>query len=88
VSEGTPATDLVVKIGGTAGLIEGNVGQMGVQALSIIVTIAWSAFATAIILLVLKSIPGLGLRAPEGEEDQGLDVSLHGERAVVHDGAD
>jgi ammonia channel protein AmtB len=43
---------------------------------------------TFIILFVLDKIPGLGLRVSESEEDQGLDVSSHGEIAMVDDGAD
>ncbi|MEX2430809.1 MAG: ammonium transporter [Dehalococcoidia bacterium] len=75
-------------IGGTAGLIEGNAGQMGVQALGIIATLAWSGIMTLIILKLLDVFPGLGLRTAEADEDQGMDVMAHGERAVVHDGAD
>ena len=40
------------------------------------------------ILFVLDKIPGLGLRASEAAEDQGMDISAHGERAFVRDGAD
>jgi ammonia channel protein AmtB len=41
-----------------------------------------------IILKALDLIPGLSLRVAESDEDQGLDLSAHGERAVVRDGAD
>ncbi|MBI4298654.1 MAG: ammonium transporter [Chloroflexi bacterium] len=78
----------VAAIGGTSGLIEGNGGQMTKQALGVLATLLWSGIVTLIILLVLKAIPGLGLRASEKEEDEGMDISAHGERAVVHDGAD
>ena len=44
--------------------------------------------ATLVILKVLDLIPGLGLRVSGDEEDQGLDLSAHGERAFVRDGAD
>ena len=43
---------------------------------------------TLIILKVLDIIPGLGLRVSAAEEDAGLDISMHGERAFVSDGAD
>ena len=39
------------------------------------------------ILKILDVIPGLGLRADEVDEDAGLDIALHGERAYVGDGA-
>ncbi len=78
----------VAAIGGTSGLIEGNGSQMGTQAIGVLATLLWSGIVTLIILKVLDWIPGLGLRASEVAEDQGMDVAAHGERAVVHDGAD
>ena len=78
----------VEAIGGTAGLIEGNASIMGTQAIAVLATIGYSLVVTAIILKALDYIPGLGLRAPESAEDQGLDVVMHGERGYVSDGAD
>jgi ammonium transporter, Amt family len=78
----------VEAIGGTKGLIEGNVEQMGAQFIAVGATILYSGIATVIILKVLDVIPGLGLRVSEADEDQGLDISQHGERAFVSDGAD
>jgi Amt family ammonium transporter len=78
----------VEAIGGTAGLIEGNGGQMVTQIMAVAATGGYSFVATLVILKVLDVIPGLGLRVAEAQEDQGLDVSLHGERAFVGDGAD
>ena len=78
----------VAAIGGTKGLIEGNAGQMVTQFVGIVATLAYSFVVSLLILKALDMIPGLGLRVSEREEDQGLDVSAHGERAVVHDGAD
>ncbi len=66
---------------GGAGYAEGmDAGrQLGVQALGALVVCAWSAAASAVILLVCKVT--VGLRAgPEAIED-GLDMSSHGERA-------
>jgi Amt family ammonium transporter len=77
----------VAAIGGTAGWIEGNGGQMLTQAIAVIATGAYSFVVTVIILKALDFIPGLGLRVEENEEDQGLDLSQHGERAFVGDGA-
>ncbi|MBM24922.1 MAG: ammonia channel protein [Chloroflexi bacterium] len=75
-------------IGETAGLIEGNPGVMGPQIIAVVVTIAYSLIVTLIILKVLDIIPGLGLRATEQEENEGLDISSHGERSYIQDGAD
>ena len=78
----------VAAIGGTAGLIEGNAGQMLTQLYGVLATVGYSFVVTLIILKVLDLVPGLGLRVKEREEDVGLDVAAHGERAVVQDGAD
>ena len=78
----------IESIGGTAGLIEGNPGVMGPQIIAVIVTIAYSLIVTLIILKVLDIIPGLGLRVTEQEENEGLDISSHGERSYIQDGAD
>ena len=73
---------------GAKGLVEGNIEQLGIQAIGVGATIAYSLIVSLIILFVLDKIPGLGLRVSETEEDQGLDVVAHGERAYVSDGAD
>jgi Amt family ammonium transporter len=79
----------VAAIGGTSGLIEdGNGDQMLTQVIAVLATLAYSGVATLIILKVLDVIPGLGLRASAVDEDAGLDISMHGERAFVSDGAD
>ena len=78
----------IESIGGTAGLIEGNPGVMGPQIIAVVVTIAYSLIVTLIILKVLDIIPGLGLRVTEQEENEGLDISSHGERSYIQDGAD
>lgn len=66
---------------GGAGYAEGmSMGaQAGTQAIGVLAVCAWSAGASAVILLVCKFT--VGLRAtPEAIED-GLDLSTHGERA-------
>ncbi|HRN88970.1 ammonium transporter [Hyphomicrobium sp.] len=70
----------VEAIGGTAGLLEGNVAQVWIQIYGILATIIWCALATFVILIVLKYT--IGLRVPEPVEVEGLDVNLHGE--TVH----
>ncbi len=49
--------------------------------------VAWMLTASALVLVLLL-IPGLGLRVAIGKEDLGLDITLHGERGYVADGAD
>ena len=75
-------------IGGTSGLIEGNVKQLGIQAVGVVATLIYSGIVTLIIMFILDKIPGLGLRADESDEDIGLDLASHGEQATVRDGAD
>jgi Amt family ammonium transporter len=64
-------------IGGTAGLLEGNAGQVVTQAWGIIATVIWCAIATAIILKVIDL--SIGIRVDEETERDGLDLGLHGE---------
>lgn len=64
---------------GGLGLNEGVsiIEQVGVQALAIIVTIAWSALFTYAILKVVEKF--VGLRVTGDEEVEGLDIVLHEE---------
>ncbi len=70
------------------GLVEGEGSLFWANLRATLATIAYSGLLTFVILKVLDVVPGLGLRADEPEEDAGLDISLHGERAYVSDGAD
>jgi Amt family ammonium transporter len=65
---------------GAKGLLYGNPKQLWIQAVSILATIAFSAVGTVIVVYVTRFITG-GLRVEKEEEIQGLDSSLHGERA-------
>ncbi|MCZ6496561.1 MAG: ammonium transporter [Alphaproteobacteria bacterium] len=67
----------VKAIGGTAGVLEGNAGQLWIQCQGIFFTILWCAIATAAILKVIDLV--IGLRVNEEDEREGLDLSLHGE---------
>ena len=61
------------------GLLYGNPRQLGIQAIAVLGTIAWSAIATFVILqLVRLAVP---LRAIARDESVGLDVTQHGEEA-------
>ncbi len=64
---------------GGLGLAEGVsiLDQVGVQALAVVVTIAWSAGFSYLILKILEKT--IGIRVEEDEEVQGLDIILHEE---------
>lgn len=64
-------------IGGTAGAIEGNVGQVWIQIYGVLATVVWCAVATFVILMLIKMV--MGLRVTAAQEVEGLDISLHGE---------
>ena len=64
----------VESIGGTAG----SMGQVVTQIEGVLITIAYTAIGTYIILKVLDLV--MGLRVTEEQEREGLDIALHGER--------
>ncbi len=73
---------------GGIGLVDGETEALVTNVIAVLATISYSFIVTFVILKILDVIPGLGLRADETEEDTGLDIALHGERAYVGDGAD
>lgn len=64
---------------GANGLFYGNPGQFGVQLLAVAVSWVWSFGMTFLILKVLDWT--MGLRVSKDEEEVGLDLAQHGERA-------
>ncbi len=66
-------------INGASGLIEGNLGQFGVQVLAVAITAAYSFGVTYLILKVLNIFEPV--RVSEEVEARGLDEFLHGETA-------
>lgn len=54
----------------------GGFDQLGVQALTVLITFAWVATATFAIFFVLKKT--IGIRVSEEDETAGLDISEHG----------
>ncbi len=66
---------------GGPGLSEGQTigGQLSVQAIGVIATVIWSIVATFIILKVAGALTG-GIRVPNDDEVEGLDLAAHGER--------
>jgi len=59
------------------GLLYGNPGQVLTQVEGIAVTIVWTALLSWIILMIAKAL--VGLRPSELDEEEGLDISQHGE---------
>jgi len=64
-------------IGGTAGLLEGNGGQVLIQAYGVVATLVWCGVVTFVLLKVINFF--LPLRVRDEDERIGLDVTLHGE---------
>jgi Amt family ammonium transporter len=64
-----------------AGLLYGNPAQLGVQIMATAATMAFVFGATYILARILKA--AMGLRVSRPEEEVGLDLSEHGERAYA-----
>jgi ammonium transporter, Amt family len=67
----------VAAYGGTAGLIEGNPGQVVNQIVGVGVVFVYDVIVTLIILKIVDLV--IGLRVSEDVEREGLDLALHGE---------
>ena len=67
----------VEAIGGTAGLLEGNPGQVLTQLYGILATLVWCAVASFVILVIVNIL--VGVRVSQAVEIEGLDINLHGE---------
>jgi Amt family ammonium transporter len=65
-------------IGGAAGLLEGNTGQLWLQFIGVAFTIVYTGVLTYVILKIVNLITPL--RATPEEETQGLDLNQHGEQ--------
>jgi Amt family ammonium transporter len=67
-------------IGGKDGLFDGgNAALLGHQALAVVAVAVYSFAASALIALVIKRT--IGLRVSDEDEEIGLDISQHAERA-------
>jgi Amt family ammonium transporter len=64
---------------GANGLFYGNASLLGIQFISVAITIAFTVVASFIILKAISMV--MKLRVSEEEESNGLDLSLHGENA-------
>jgi Amt family ammonium transporter len=67
----------VEAIGGTAGLLEGNGGQVLTQVYGVMITVVYTAVVSFILLKVIDMV--MGLRVTADEEREGLDLAQHGE---------
>ncbi len=84
-SWGMIATGLFATIGvneaGANGLFFGNPAQLGKQTLALVVTIVFAFVVTYVVAKILDM--SIGLRVTPMEEEVGLDISAHGERAYL-----
>ena len=66
---------------GPNGLVYGNPEQLGIQAIGVAVSAALAFGGTVFIIKIIDAT--IGIRVKENEEDIGLDISQHAERAYV-----
>lgn len=82
---GMLATGLVaqkaINPAGNNGLFFGNASFLGIQALTVGVSIAYSFAATFVILKIINAV--IGLRVTDEEEKMGLDLSRHNEAGYM-----
>ncbi|UGY15021.1 hypothetical protein [Bradyrhizobium septentrionale] len=65
------------RIGGTAGVLEGNAGQFINQCIGVATVFVYDAIVSLVILFVINLF--VGLRVTRDVEREGLDLALHGE---------
>ena len=68
-----------VNSAGADGLFFGNPGQLGIQFIAVLISVAFAFVGTLIVLAVVGAITGL--RVTEEDERLGLDLSQHDEKA-------
>jgi Amt family ammonium transporter len=66
---------------GADGLLYGNPTQFLIQLGAVVVTVAFAFIVTFILARLLRAV--IGLRVSDDEEEVGLDISEHGERAYA-----
>jgi Amt family ammonium transporter len=64
---------------GVNGLLFGNPSQLGIQIIAVLVTIVYTFAASYLLLKIIDKL--FGLRVPESDEINGLDLSQHDETA-------
>ena len=68
---------------GADGLLSGNFGLLGVQAIAVLAAALYAAAGTAVILVLVRR--AVGLRVPSAAVATGLDAVEHAERAYAWD---
>src|SRR5262249_54233376 len=68
--------EVAINSAGQNGLLFGNPGQFGAQAIAVLATVVYSFVVTFILLQILRF---MGLRVNRHEEIVGLDIAAHGE---------
>jgi Amt family ammonium transporter len=71
----------VINPAGPNGLLYGNPMQLGIQAIGVAATATFAFVGTIVIMKIIDAI--IGLKVKEEEEDIGLDITQHAERAYV-----
>jgi ammonium transporter, Amt family len=66
------------------GALFGNPRQLLVQAVAVLAVMAYSGIVSFVLLKVISLVTPL--RATDQDESSGLDISLHGEEAYLHEG--
>jgi len=66
------------------GLLFGNPGQLGIQAVAVGASIVYSGVMSFILLKAIGMV--IPLRASASDETSGMDVTQHGEEAYIHEG--
>jgi Amt family ammonium transporter len=64
------------------GLLYGNPGQLGIQAVAVAAAIVYSGVVSFVLLKVIGLV--IPLRASANDEMEGLDITQHGEEAYLH----
>jgi Amt family ammonium transporter len=71
----------VINPAGPNGLLYGNPMQLGIQAIGVAATATFAFVGTIVIMKIIDVT--IGLKVKEEEEDIGLDITQHAERAYV-----
>ncbi len=69
----------VKSVGGTPGVLEGNLPLLWVQTKAVLITVVFSAVMSGVVYGIASLLTG-GARVPEDVEIEGLDSAVHGER--------
>jgi Amt family ammonium transporter len=65
------------------GLVDGHAGQIANQAIGVAIAVSLAAVGTFVILKVCDAL--IGVRVEHDAEEQGLDLSQHGEEGYFLD---